>query len=282
LIYFREDVKVKRQEKGLLLERNGGGVILTAEGEFCRISPPTGEIGEEISFSRSTVRKWWMLALAAAVLAMFVGLGAYEYTYARPVAYVALDINPSLELGIDRKERVVEISLLTEDAEQLVAGLSLKGTPVTEAIRILIVRAEELAYLSVESPALVLITVVPARRGDPVPETGRLVQAAVEQFKKKRLPAEIVAAAVPAALRQEARKAGLSVGRYAAKTGVETRRWAVGIGRTEHEDRQEGEAGEAEPFGPPWGAGPPVKALPEPAKGRVQDKGPGGQGEEEG
>lgn len=211
---------MEQQERGLLLEKNGGGVVLTAEGEFCRISSPTGEIGEEVPFSRGVARRWWTLALAAAVLAMLVGLGAYQYGYARPVAYVALDINPSLELGIDRKERVIEVNSLNGDAGRLVTGLSLTGRSVTEAIAIVIARAEEMRYLSPECPGVVLITVAPVRQGVAVPETKRLAQAAVQQLEKKHVPAKVVAADVGASLRKEARRVGLSPGRYALKVGA--------------------------------------------------------------
>lgn len=211
---------MKRQKTGILLEKNVEGIVFTAEGEFCRISPPSAEIGEEVSFSRSMIRQWWTLALAAAVLAVFIGLGMLRYIHTSPVAYVALDINPSLEFGIDKAERVIEVSLLNEDARRLAAGLSLKGRTVTEAITLVIERAEEMDYISEERSGVVLVTVVPVRSGLEAPETERLAQAAVRQLERKNVAAKVVAASVSSSLRNEARRLGISPGRYALKVGA--------------------------------------------------------------
>lgn len=227
---------MKRQQKGILLEKNGAGVVFTDEGDFCRISPPSAEIGEEVLFSRGAVRQWWALSLAAAALAVFVGLSMFRFIYTSPVAYVALDINPSIELGIDHTERVIEVSSLNEDARRLVAGLSLRRRPITEAIALVIDRAEGMHYLSAGSPGVVLVTVVPVQSGSAVPETRRLAQAAVQQLEKKNVPAKVVAATVPSSLRKEARRLGLSPGRYALKIGAGTDKQVM----TVHELKQEG------------------------------------------
>ncbi|MEW6447095.1 MAG: anti-sigma factor domain-containing protein [Bacillota bacterium] len=210
-----------RQEKGILLEKNGEGIVFTDEGEFCRISPALAEIGEEVSFSRGVAKQWWTLALAAAVITVFIGLGMLRYICTGPVAYVALDINPSIEFGIDRMERVIEVNLLNEDARRLAAGLVFRGRPVTEAIALAVKRAEDMKYLSAEGSGVVLVTVVQVRRGFAVPETKRLAQAAVGQLEKKNVPAKVVAASVPSSLRKEARRVGLSPGRYALKVGAD-------------------------------------------------------------
>ncbi|MEW6193479.1 MAG: anti-sigma factor domain-containing protein [Bacillota bacterium] len=213
---------MKPEEKGILLEKDGKGIVLTADGEFRYIPSPQAEVGAEVPLPSGPPQRWWLLSLAAALAAVFIGLGLYRYFLPAPVAYVALDINPSLELGIDRQERVVKVVCLNEEARRLAAGVKVRGLPVTKAVTVLLGRAKALEYLDSRRPGVVLVTVVPARKDAPVPvEVKRLAEVAVRQLEKERVPAKVVAATVPAAFREEARRLGLSPGRYALKAGAE-------------------------------------------------------------
>lgn len=215
---------MKPGEKGILLEleKDGKGIVLTAEGEFRYIPSPQAEVGAEVPLPSMPPQRWWLLSLAAVLAAVFVGLGLYRYFLSAPVAYVALDINPSLELGIDRQERVVKVVCLNEEARRLTAGVKVRDLPVTKAVTVLLRRAKALAYLGSRRSGVVLVTVVPARKGTPVPvEVKRLAEVAVEELKKEQVPAKVVAATVPAAFREEAHRVGLSPGRYALKAGAE-------------------------------------------------------------
>jgi hypothetical protein len=213
---------MKPGEKGILLEKDGKGIVLTADGEFRYIPSPQAEVGAEVPLPSVPPQRWWLLSLAAALAAVFIGLGLYRYFLPAPVAYVALDINPSLELGIDRQERVVKVVCLNEEARRLAAGVKVRGLPVTKAVTLLLGRAKALEYLDSRRPGVVLVTVVPARKDAPVPvEVKRLAEVAVRQLEKERVPAKVVAATVPAAFREEARRLGLSPGRYALKAGAE-------------------------------------------------------------
>ena len=52
--------------------------------------------------------RFYMPACAMAVLCLFLLLGTGGYSlYGRPVSYVSIDVNPSIELGINRWGRVV-------------------------------------------------------------------------------------------------------------------------------------------------------------------------------
>lgn len=88
-------------------------------------------------------------AAACAMLLLIVGFGGYHWTK-EPVSYVSIDINPSVELGLNRFERVVSAVAYNPEGEEILQGLSLKGKEYTEAID-LIVGSEAMApYLEKE------------------------------------------------------------------------------------------------------------------------------------
>lgn len=211
---------MRRREKGLLLEKNDKGIVLTPDGDFRFVPSPAAEVGAEITFTSVPAVRWWFLSIAAALMVAFIGLALYRYFLLAPVAYVALDINPSLELGLNRQERVVQIEALNGDAVRLTVGVKLRGRPVTEAVKTLIYRAIELGYVSTRREGVVLLTVVPVREGEPVPRTADLAQAVGQAVAKRDLPVKVVATAVPARYREEAHRLGLSPGRYVLKMGA--------------------------------------------------------------
>lgn len=71
-------------------------------------------------------------AVAACLLAAFVGVGGYAYAM-KPVAYVGVDINPSIELSINRFDRVVNACALNEDAQSVLDAADVQGKSYAEA-----------------------------------------------------------------------------------------------------------------------------------------------------
>lgn len=57
-------------------------------------------------------------AMAAAGLVILLFIGG-SYIFLTPTAYISIDINPSLELGINRFDRIVSVDSYNEDGENL-------------------------------------------------------------------------------------------------------------------------------------------------------------------
>ena len=72
-------------------------------------------------------------AAAAAALALVVFSGNY-YATGMPVSYVTMDVNPSIEYSLNRKNRVIKTDSLNEDASVIVDRLSISGKSVTQAL----------------------------------------------------------------------------------------------------------------------------------------------------
>lgn len=133
------------------------GIVMSLEGKRAVVLAPGGQfasvprrehyrIGDEVEFDaaaadaparRRRIRAF-SGAAAACVAACLLIAGSVWLRAPSVVAYVSLDVNPSVELGIDGKERVRVLQALNRDAEPIVAALKYKGKDVGEV-------AEELA-----------------------------------------------------------------------------------------------------------------------------------------
>ncbi|MCI9143883.1 MAG: hypothetical protein HFH87_14925 [Lachnospiraceae bacterium] len=77
------------------------------------------------------------LGAVCAVLLMFLGAGGYALLL-EPVAYVSIDVNPSLELVLNRFDFVISATAYNEDGELVLENVSLKGKSYTDAIDLLV------------------------------------------------------------------------------------------------------------------------------------------------
>ena len=70
---------------------------------------------------------------AIAAICMFLLLGAGGYSvYRQPVSYISIDVNPSVEIGINRFGRVVSTDAYNEDGRIVLQQLSLRNVPYVQ------------------------------------------------------------------------------------------------------------------------------------------------------
>lgn len=83
---------------------------------------------------KSPVLVWRRVAAAICViLILCVGAGGY-YIMEAPVSYVSIDVNPSIELTLNRFDRVVAVAAYNDDAEGIVNNLEVRGMLCDEAV----------------------------------------------------------------------------------------------------------------------------------------------------
>lgn len=70
-------------------------------------------------------------AACCLALVLFAGIGLY-FT---PTARIAIDINPSIELGINRFDKVVSVNALNDDGKKLAESLDIKFAGYDEALQ---------------------------------------------------------------------------------------------------------------------------------------------------
>lgn len=75
-------------------------------------------------------------AVAAAACLVLVALASGgSYVFFTPTAYISIDINPSLELGINRFDRIVSVEGYSEEAKELLDELDIRFLPYQEGIQ---------------------------------------------------------------------------------------------------------------------------------------------------
>ncbi len=91
------------------------------------------------------------LALGAvcAMAALFLCIGSYTLLW-MPVAYVSIDVNPSLELELNRLDRVISGRAYNEDGERVLENVSVKGMRYEDAIESILGSESMQPYLTLD------------------------------------------------------------------------------------------------------------------------------------
>jgi hypothetical protein len=200
--------------RGIVLEVEKNNVtVLTPDGRYRRL-PRLGnvQIGQE--YCHSTSARPWMAA-AAMFMLLFASSLYYLAAPAAPVAYVTVDINPSLELGVSARLNVVSVQALNEDAAILLSGLKLKGQSLDEALENILEAAKEKQYLNTETSGIVISGSPAGNKEAKLGQIELVLENTVEKFLSENA-SEVAVAVVTAnrTQREEAQELGLSVGKY--------------------------------------------------------------------
>ncbi|GAA0135397.1 hypothetical protein YSY43_22370 [Paenibacillus sp. YSY-4.3] len=97
------------------------------------------------------LKKQWIYAASLVLLLGAVFIFNYLQGAEQSVTLVAVDINPGMELIVNKRGLVDQVSLLNEDAKLLLSGKDLKNEDVYEALQIIFAKAEQQGYLDTES-----------------------------------------------------------------------------------------------------------------------------------
>lgn len=106
------------------------------------------------------IRQRLIRTVAAACLgAVMLGSGMRGYVNHRVESVIGLDVNPSIELSVNRKERVLKVNPLNEDAETILDDMDLKGVDLDIAVNALVGSMVRNGYLtSLENAILVTVS----------------------------------------------------------------------------------------------------------------------------
>ncbi len=148
------------EQRAVILEKDRRTLtVLTVEGEFRKFRyKGEAEVGEEISLPvKEKFPVWYFRASVAAVLLVaFTAVFAWTYQPAIAVAMLSLDINPSLQLTLDQKGKVLELQTLNQDAQNLLTDLSLEGEYWEDALTTIIHQSIDMDYLNSEEAWVVV------------------------------------------------------------------------------------------------------------------------------
>ncbi len=98
-----------------------------------------------------------LTAIAAAFVLVFCGVLALTLPGGnRVAATVALDVNPSMEIDVNRKEEVIRVRALNEDAERVLAGMDLEDVDLNVAVNAIIGSMLQQGYLTADSNSILV------------------------------------------------------------------------------------------------------------------------------
>jgi hypothetical protein len=207
-------------------------IVLTPDGRFVRVKKqPLHRVGETIVWSQQdlvsrssfafAVGAWRRTAGLAAALLLVLLCGWWTFRTPPIVAYVTMDVNPSVEMGIDARERVRKLEALNGDAEPYVEGIRYRGRDVETVTREI---AEKLAaddLLDAETGEVVLAS-VPQKElkegweDEVAAKMKQAISVAVHPPGTLAGTEPVVAAVtVPEEIRDAARSNGISAGKMA-------------------------------------------------------------------
>ena len=110
---------------------------------------------------QKTTKRRWTTLVAACLALMLLGGGGLFFQQANAVAsVVSLDVNPSIELRVNRDEKVLSCTPLNEDAQEILedmgGGADLKGAKLDVAVNAIVGSLVRKGYLSEISSAIMI------------------------------------------------------------------------------------------------------------------------------
>jgi len=99
------------------------------------------------------------LATAICLAILFIGVSGGTYALNQtPVSYLSLDINPSVELGVNTFGKVVKAEGYNDDGKRILSGINVKGSNVAEAVSTLISSASRNGFIAEDGSTVVSLT----------------------------------------------------------------------------------------------------------------------------
>lgn len=119
---------------------------------------------------------------AAACLGIMLAGSCYYYEFRQVVTVVGLDVNPSIELSLNRRDRVVASKAVNEDGQSVIVRQEIRGCKLEEAVDSVITVMTDEGYLKKdnEEKSAVLITVSSKKREKKKEELRQAVSSNVE------------------------------------------------------------------------------------------------------
>lgn len=89
-------------------------------------------------------------AIICIVLLIAAGINGYLWVKT-PVSYISIDVNPSIELALNRFDRVLSVTAYNTEGEEVIKNLELKGKIYTSAIDTIVESKAMNIYLTEQS-----------------------------------------------------------------------------------------------------------------------------------
>lgn len=158
-----------------------------------------------------------MKKLAGALLSVailgIIALGGFNI-YNNPVAYISMDINPSVELGLNFMDRVVSLEGVNKDGRELITEIEFKNMTAEEAVQRLVEEADNKGYFEEDGSSVVALTTFAKNEKNAEKIEARIQDRVKELINAKTMNYVVYADHANLELRSEAEKYDISPGKY--------------------------------------------------------------------
>ena len=171
--------------------------------------------------TKKTANRKWTSLIAACLAVMLLGGGGVFYQRANAVAsVVSLDVNPSIELKVNRNEKVLSCTPLNEDAKAILADMSngadLKGAKLDVAVNAIVGSLVRNGYLdSISSAIMISVEDKDTARAEKLQRELTSTVDGVLQTSESRASVLTQTLTQDAGLTQQARENSISTGKAA-------------------------------------------------------------------
>lgn len=153
--------------------------------------------------------------IAVACSAVFVcaaSFGAYAY-YKTPISYLSLDINPSVELGVNAFGRVVSAVAYNNDGKTILDGQNVMDSGVKDAVSTLVKSAAQKGFIAKDGSTVIAVTSETDNSSTAENLEDAAAQGADSAVKSEGETAAVQKENVALDRRDEARKLGITPGK---------------------------------------------------------------------
>lgn len=157
------------------------------------------------------MKKRFIFPIAAAIVCSF-SIGGYAY-YKTPVSYLSLDINPSVELGVNAFNKVVSASAYNEDGQTILEGQDVINEDVKDAVTLLIKSADEEGFIADDGSTVISVTSETDDENKAEELEADAEEGANDAIEESGDEASVIKDNVALARRDEARALGITPGK---------------------------------------------------------------------
>ena len=170
--------------------------------------------------TKKTTKRRWTSLIAACLAVMLLGGGLFYQQVNAVASVVSLDVNPSIELKVNRSEKVLVCTPLNEDAKAILAdmgsGADLKGAKLDVAVNAIVGSLVRNGYLdSISSVIMISVEDKDTARAEKLQRELTSTVDGVLQTSESRASVLTQTLTQDAGLTQQARENSISTGKAA-------------------------------------------------------------------
>lgn len=154
-----------------------------------------------------------VVASLAAVLVICAFIGGYTY-FKTPVAYICLDINPSVELGINVFNKVVSVEGINEDGKAILEDQDIINNKISDVVEKLVYAAKEKNFIKDDGSTIISITTQSNDENKAVDLQDLTEQSVTDSVYDNDLSVIVYKDCSDLSMRTEAKSLGISPGKF--------------------------------------------------------------------